>query len=343
MSTHRIPVIAIEKLPHPNADALSLVKVGGYTVVVKTSDWEEGQLAAYVPPDYEVPLDRPEFSWLSAIPDGKRNPGYHRVSVKRFRGVYSQGLLAPATEGSNLGDNLLEVLGVRRYEPPADIMAGAEATDPPDMSLVIPTYDIESWEEYSHLFGKVQAVVITEKLHGTSSRFVWDGERFHAGSRNLWKLDTQSTGNVWWRMLRDNPELQEFLKAHPRQIVYGETFGAVQSLKYGATNDKPFFFRAFDIWTGAAWMEFEELCSVVPEHMRVPLLMPVMRRDHLKLDENLWLLDLDTVVRGLADGQSTLADHIREGCVVRAIPETITMEIGRLQLKKVSDKYLEKA
>jgi len=50
MSKHEIPVIEIKLEPHLNSDSLSLVLIDGYTVVVKTSEWKDGDLAIYVPP-----------------------------------------------------------------------------------------------------------------------------------------------------------------------------------------------------------------------------------------------------------------------------------------------------
>jgi len=51
MSTHVVEVVKIKKENHPNADSLSIVKVRGWQCVVRTDDWEDGQLAAYIPPD----------------------------------------------------------------------------------------------------------------------------------------------------------------------------------------------------------------------------------------------------------------------------------------------------
>jgi len=46
LSTHRVEVVPVSLEKHPNADALSVVRVFGYSVCVRTEDWQEGQLGA---------------------------------------------------------------------------------------------------------------------------------------------------------------------------------------------------------------------------------------------------------------------------------------------------------
>lgn len=49
------------------------------------------------------------------------------------------------------------------------------------------------------------------------------------------------------------------------------------------------------------------------------------------------------VVREHIDGRSTLADHVREGIVIKPTTEMWNPEIGRVILKAVSPAYLERA
>lgn len=75
-STHRVEVLPIQLRPHPNAERLSLVQVHGYQCVTGTADWlarpaldsEGRRLAAWVPPDSTVPVNRPEFAFLAGKP-----------------------------------------------------------------------------------------------------------------------------------------------------------------------------------------------------------------------------------------------------------------------------------
>lgn len=52
MSEHKVDVVTVKLEKHPNADSLSIVKVLGYTVCTRTAGWTDGQLAAYIEPDY---------------------------------------------------------------------------------------------------------------------------------------------------------------------------------------------------------------------------------------------------------------------------------------------------
>ena len=115
-STHRVEVVPVTLETHPNAETLSIVRVWSYTVVVKTADWQGLTRGAYIPPDSVVP-DNETFAFLG---------GKTRITVRRFRGVISYGLLVPAPEGAQIGDDVAERIrvthyGVTHYEPPLQL------------------------------------------------------------------------------------------------------------------------------------------------------------------------------------------------------------------------------
>ena len=64
-SDNRVLVVQIESLrKHENADTLSIVDVfGGYPCIVRTGEFQVGDLAAYISVDMLVP-DRLEFAFL---------------------------------------------------------------------------------------------------------------------------------------------------------------------------------------------------------------------------------------------------------------------------------------
>lgn len=85
MSIFKVEVVPITLEPHPNAETLSVVKVFDYAVCVRTADWKDKLLGAYIPPDSVVPniaydiikreIPREDF-WLRKIwnvnlPDAK--------------------------------------------------------------------------------------------------------------------------------------------------------------------------------------------------------------------------------------------------------------------------------
>lgn len=315
-STHRVEVVPVQLEPHPNADSLSVVKIYGYTCVVRTVDWQGVDRGAYIVPDSLVDTSRPEFAFLDEHP---------RIRVRRFRGVLSQGLLIPAPSGTELGDNVAELLGVTRYEPPESFSTGGE-TGPAPVGIY-PSYDVEDWHRYRHLLQAGEFVAVTEKLHGASSRYVVVDGVFYAGSRKEWKY--QESSILWWKVVMENPWIEQWCRAHPGLALYGEVFGAVQSLTltYGAKHGRAWF-RVFDIFEcGRPW-DWKLLTEELDAVYRVPVLYEG------PYDE--------IAVKVLSRGKSQLADHMREGCVVRPYVERSSLEIGRVQLKVVSDEYLEK-
>ena len=302
-STHKVEVVPVLLEPHPNADTLSLVRVWGYTVCVKTEEWKDGDLGAYIVPDSII-------------------QGY-RVKVKRLRGVMSQGLLVPAPPGAHEGDDVAEILGVTRYEPPLPLSTGGEDEKPP--RGIIPVYDVESWYRYRHLLVPGEEVVVTEKVHGANGRWLFDGEKMHVGSRTTWKREGMT---IWWEAVRQNPWIEEVCRENQGVVFYGEVFGQVQDLKYGARKNE-LFVNTFDAWDlgRLLWLAVDEL----PEGL---CMVPVLYRG--PYDE--------AMVRGLADGPSMVytAKHLREGCVVRPVVGRTHPECGRVLLKIVSDAYLER-
>lgn len=148
-----------------------------------------------------------------------------------------------------------------------------------------------------------------------------------AGSRAEWKR--YDARNLWWRVLSYTPEIESLCRDNPRVVLYGEVYGNVQSLKYDL--GAGIKFAAFDVYDpvmgflDAKWAR--HLCEVygVPQ---VPLL-------------DVCGYDFDAIAT-LAEGQSTIASHVREGCVVKPLEERWNDKIGRVILKCVGAGYLEK-
>jgi RNA ligase (TIGR02306 family) len=164
MSKHEVKVVKIETvLPHNNSDNLELVQIWGYQVVVKRNQFPLGSLAAYIESDYKVNITRNEFRFLD---DGKGKE-WQRITMRKFRGEPSYGLLIPAPQGSVEGDNVMELLGVERYEPQAPKGAGMHSgiqAKGPDLN--VPTYDLENFRKFHRMFHEGEQVIFTEKVHG---------------------------------------------------------------------------------------------------------------------------------------------------------------------------------
>ena len=209
VDTHKAEVVPVVLEKHPNADKLSIVRVYNFTVVVNTEDWQGVEKAVYIQPDSVLP-DKPEYRFLKetgnlrkerdALNDFVRagvkpddydqqlaaieakidaNTKYLRITVRKLRGVMSMGMLLPAPEGSNIGDDVAEQLGITHYEPPAmdEIEgsrkhAGSDVAPPPPL-IYAPKYDLESVYSFAEAFEPGEMVYISEKIDGQNSRYVF--------------------------------------------------------------------------------------------------------------------------------------------------------------------------
>lgn len=329
-SAFEVPVVKVKLRPHPNADMLSIVDVFGWQVVVRSDEWRDGDLGAFVRPDSIVP-ERLEWFFL----EGKR-----RIKTRRFRKEWSHGLLIHAPSGSHCGDNVAALLGIVAYEPPerhggssppprgwwARVIA--YLSKPRGPRGVFPFYDVEHLRRWAELIQPGDPVFVTEKIHGANALYTWRKGCFGLGkvfmrSRSVWQ-----TGGWWKKALDATPALVAFLKAHPGVAVFGEVYGSgVQELTYGVPSPR---FVAFDIWEKGTWWPLEKSIFRLAR-FDVPM-VPLLDSGGYDPAEAL----------RLANENSELArrhgkTQISEGIVIR---RTGTEKI---QLKLVSDRYLEKA
>ncbi|MBM3740230.1 MAG: hypothetical protein FJW39_31135 [Acidobacteria bacterium] len=319
-STHRVEVVPVTLEPHPNADSLSVVKIfGGFTACVRTTDWFDGKLGAYIPPDSIIDTTRPEFKFLA---DGKSDR--HRIKVKKLRGVVSMGLLIGAPEGAQIGDDMAAQLGVEHYEPPPQIITGGDNVQPP--RGYHPVYDMDNLRRYASVFQPGEMVWITEKIHGANGRWCWQDGEMHTGSRSDWKRRAPEV--VWWKALESHPEIEAWCQEHPGYTVYGEVYGRVQDLRYGINGVK---IVVFDLLSPeGAWLDPEEAQRTAGGLPWVPFIGQEP-------------FDLARVLAH-AEGQSMMpgAKHVREGCVVKPVIERTNPEVGRVILKVIGNGYLER-
>jgi len=319
-----VEVVPVELKPHPNADTLSRVEIfnGGYQVLVRTSDWLNQKVGAYIPPDSIVP-DSPEYAFLN---------GKLRIKAKKLRGEWSTGLLVPAPQNAHIGDDVADILGITHYVPPEPSVSLGKALSAPSPSVIAPSYDIESFRRYAEaVFFPNELVFITEKIHGTNARFTFCDGKFHCGTRTRWIQEEE--GCVWWKTLYTYHTLRAFLEANEGTVVYGEIYGQVQDLKYGHARGETSL-AIFDILRQGRWLEVDAFCHSCVE-FNLPTVPIISLERHYDFHA---LLDL-------AEGSSHVpgANHVREGIVVRPLKLRWHPEVGRVILKIVSNGYLERA
>ena len=326
VSNHQVMVVPVELEPHPNPeiDTLSLVRIWGYQVVVKTADWEGVDRGAYLVPD-SVAGNLPIFDFL-----GEKK----RIRVRKFGGEMSQGLLVPAPEYTEIGDDVAEELGVTRFITDEERKANNDQYDGEPFTVpwtitVLPEYDMENWYRYGEEFCAGEIVVVTEKIHGSNIRFTYDSDSntMFVGSHHGWKRP--ELGSIFWACLDQNEWVQEWCEDHPDYMLVGELVGNQGKFDYGVKNKQRPGFRVFDIWDKA------NHCYISYPHMTSDF--GLMDADQFV--PCLYYGPYDTErVRGYANGTTWVggAKHIREGCVV-------SREDSSLKLKIVSDAYYLKS
>lgn len=326
MSDFHVVVVEIgETAKHPQADKLGITHVNGnYQVIFGLDDFKKGDKAIYITPDALVPVADPRFAFLEK--DAKN--GYARIKAKKLRGIFSHGLLVKCDEDFKIGQDVRVELGVNKWEPQDNaITHGRNAKAPP---INWPTYDLESLRKYPNVLKEGEQVILTEKIHGANARFSWQNGQLHIGSHRTWKA--HDTLNVWVRAAQKY-DLADKLPKYENFTFYGEVFGWVQDLKYGATKDQ-IFFQVFDIRNQHGyWLPWDEVFDIC-NALAIPT-VPVLYSGPWKPE-----------LVALADGQATdpmdhssLIDQIREGIVIKTNPERFC-EVGRTAFKYVSEAYL---
>jgi len=343
MSEFHVEVVRVgEVKKHPNADSLSITLVnGGYPVVIRTGDFKEGECAVYVPIDSVVP-DRPEWAFLGE---------HRRIKAKRLRGVFSMGMLMPASRKWKLGQNVQAEMGIEKFEPITRASTvnrrsyrwwmryavlrwllglfgigkrgQGNAIPAPDW---LPTYtSLKGWRRYEGVFKEGEEVILTEKIHGQNGRWGCRGGKLWAGSHNVVLRETP--GCTWWGALR---AMEQRLISTPGILWFGEVYGPIQSgFHYGTPEAaKVRMFDAFDT-DAQRYLDYDAFAALA---LRAQLpIAPILYRGP-------WS---PTLVK-LAEGDTTIigGDHIREGWVGRPVAERHDYMVGRCVVKLVGEGYL---
>jgi len=326
MSTFRVPVVKLGKIgKHPNADSLSITTVEGCPCIFRTGDFNEGDLAVYIPVDAVVPEHVPGTEFLGS----KR-----RIRAVRLRGIFSMGILLPISilgpfaheDHKYGGTDVAGHLGITKYEEPEPVFMQTDAAAPPPTNTQPPVYDMESYRKYKHLLVPEEPIVVTEKIHGTNSRFVFTGNELHVGSHRGWKkMDDR---NLWWK-IAEKYDLKNKLCQYPEYVFYGETYGQVQDLKYGLKSNE---FAVFDIYD-----------SVNGKYLDWHIVFAICKFLCLPTVPVLYCGFFDPVrIETLCDGNTLVNDtpQIREGIVIKPTQERWNNETGRTIFKLVSEDYL---
>lgn len=269
-------------------------------------------------------------------------PAGFRIKTVKFRGQVSQGIcfplfVLPPGAPTEEGTDVTELLGVRKWEPPAPVGMGGRVKG--GFPGFLPRTDetrVQVLEAALHRH-RGRTFYITEKVDGTSfTAFVRRGE-FGICSRNLW-MDEADESNILVRVARGLRLGQKLRAARDRLghdvAIQAEAIGpGIQGNKYGLAGVTLRVFNVLNVDT----------CRLL-DH---PAKLAALAEMGLEAVPQFGTIVLDHTVDELvafSEGTSLLNPRAqREGIVLRPLVGEYDEDIGgRLSFKAINPKFLLK-
>lgn len=385
-SNHQAKIIRIsEVLPHPDPETTNLefIRIGGYQVVVRKGEFKSGDLGVYIQPDSVVPQTIPfKFIWgpysvesheqnygtvYSDVPEKRR-----RITVRKFRGEWSEGLLLPLADFPELssyegvpnygpGEDVSSTLGITHYNPDVAVESTkSDQTAGPHHKYPKTFKGWFYWTLYKLGFRYACSV----KSYTQSVKFelpVYDVEAFknyanvfqegepviitekiHGSNARFVCIDgiMYAGSRTQWKAPRGTDVWHKALEQNPwieewcRMYPGYALYGEVTPTQKGFDyGSKGVQFFVFDIRTpDGKWLPQDKGAWAAVDNDHR---VPVFYSGPFKAD----------LVKKYVDGPSSVigATHIREGIVIKSLNEDDRVRgLGRKQLKIVSNTFLHK-
>jgi len=318
------------------ADRIEKATILGWSLVVRKGEFSIGDRAVFFEIDSLLP-DRPEFEFLKS---SDHTPGNTicRLRTRRFKGTLSQGLAIPpgsfseheALSTHGVGDDVTELLGVTKYEPPLHLTAGDTKGVFPHF---IPKTDEIRIQSVPDLIDELQGVevYISTKCDGTSATcYLHDGE-FGACSRNWEKKDGD---NIYWQMAHKYSIEEGLRKLGGNIAVQGEICGpGIQKNRMQLPEHKLFCYNIYDI---------SGTCYISYDNNLVGMLTSIGLEPVPDIETGIFTWNLPTLIT-MAEGKYQGSKYDREGIVIRPTVERYSPTLGgRTSFKVVNNRYLLK-
>lgn len=379
MSTFKVPLTTITEInPHPNADSLLLAKVYDYDVIIPKNVYEVGDAVIYIPVGSVLP------EWLETLlfPEGSKIKLHSsRIRAIKIRGVVSQGMLidpgiqeifdklpkslkdVDILSKDAMDKDVAEYLGIIKYTEPEKATPNLLKLGQPKNILKNPEFkeytDVEHGKYYDRqvlLTG--EAVVITQKLHGTSARYGWfrrpvrslmDRVRNYFGVLPEWEFcwgsrraqinskpekshpgfKSEAQGVDFGDVYTKIAEQEQIRKKLPKgYAVYGEIVGHGIQKGYlynlGLHEHK---FYVYDVMKDGKYLDFfnaQIFCKNVGLEM-----VPLMFIGPFTMDKVNEFLTVNAISK-----------EINEGVVVCPVFDRYSPVMGRVKLKYINPDYL---
>ena len=326
--------------PIPGADAIECAVVGGWTCVVKTGEFKEGDLAVYCEIDSWIPHEVAPFLSRGNFPRVYNEVKGERLRTVSLRKQISQGLLLPLSTLTMVESELFEgldvsfPLGITKYEAPipAQLAGEVKGLFPSWIQKTDQERVQNLKEEFDYWLKENHTWEVTEKLDGSSMTvYLRDGE-FGVCSRNL-ELKPNETNSLWKVAVRTDLELK-LRQANRNLALQGELIGeGIQGNPYKIKGQDFFLFDIYDIDANKYLTPTERL-TFVGEHdiKHVPVIA-----SNAELYGTLGINSIEEILK-FAEGKSVIGmtGCEREGFVFKST----TMQCS---FKAISNKFLLKS
>lgn len=163
--------------PISGADNIEQAVVGGWNCIIQKGQYAEGGLVIVATTDAVIPQ---ELSDALNVTNYLRKG--QRVRTVKLRGVYSECLIIPLSvlvgRAKNIktakeGDDMMESLGIYKYEPPIKqikLASGKRIRFTENEAFRV-YYKFPNVKNVPGIFNEEDNVQITRKIHGTNARF----------------------------------------------------------------------------------------------------------------------------------------------------------------------------
>lgn len=238
--------------PIVNADRIEAVKVLGWNIVTQKGLYKPGDKAIFCEVDTLLPDTEPRFEDFQkhgqkTITVENENITGYVVKTIRLRGVYSQGVLLPIDEFSDLvdpdtpiGTDVTEQIHVHKYEEPIPVTGTAigrfDTRFAPKSDAIRLQSITEHWDEIKSYDWEP-----TVKVDGMSQTLINDNGTIRIFSRNL-ELNAESVSMI----VAQSSGLVDIISDHPGMAVQFELAGpSIQSNRLKLKEKRPFVFAVF--------------------------------------------------------------------------------------------------
>lgn len=330
--------------PIPDADAIEVVTVDGWKVVVKKGEYKVADLVVYCEIDSWIPTELAPFLSKGKEPREYNGVKGERLRTVKLRGQISQGLILPIPSGEHFddgrlafefsmgnikeGEDISDILGIQKYEAP--IPACLAGTVRGNFPSFIPKTDQERIQNLTKKFElfKMYQWEVTEKLDGSSCTFYFNNGEFGVCSRNLDLKEDYN--NTFWKMAATYDVETNLEKYGKNVAIQGEIIGeGIQGNPYKIQGQKFFVFDVYDIDNGVYYEPLaRRIFATMMELEHVPVTIPAYH-----LPEK---FTIDNVLQFAEDKSELNEKTEREGIVFKCI------ENPDISFKAISNRFLLK-